>query len=119
MIATEEITKSYRRNLVLRGITFCAAADEITLLVGPNGAGKSTTMKVLAGLIRPNSGHARINKIDIVAQRIEAQRSLAYLPQRPSFHPRMHVELISTTSCTRSMGNIGYPYSGRSRAKRI
>src|ERR1700693_1962368 len=89
MITTEEITKSYRRNLVLRGITFCAAADEITLLVGPNGAGKSTTIKVLAGLIRPNSGNARINKIDIVAQRIGAQRSLAYLPQRPSFHPRM------------------------------
>ncbi len=89
MITTEEITKSYGRNLVLRGITFCAAADEITLLVGPNGAGKSTTIKVLAGLIRPNSGNARINKIDIVAHRIGAQRSLAYLPQRPSFHPRM------------------------------
>ena len=63
MITTEEITKSYGRNLVLRGITFCAAAGKITLLVGPNGAGKSTTIKVLAGLIRPNSGNARINKI--------------------------------------------------------
>src|SRR6478609_4484199 len=89
MITTEEITKSYGRNLVLRGITFCAAAGRITLLVGPNGAGKSTTIKVLAGLIRPNSGNARINKIDIVAHRIEAQRSLAYLPQRPIFHARM------------------------------
>ena len=89
MITTEEVTKSYGRNLVLRGITFCAAAGRITLLVGPNGAGKSTTIKVLAGLIRPNSGNARINKIDIVAHRIGAQRSLAYLPQRPSFHPRM------------------------------
>ena len=36
-------------------------------MVGPNGAGKSTTVKVLAGLIRPNSGTARINGFDVVA----------------------------------------------------
>jgi ABC-type multidrug transport system ATPase subunit len=89
MIAVEALTKSYGRNLVLRDMTFSAALREITLLVGANGAGKSTTMKVLAGLIRPQKGSAHINKIDIVDQRIAAQRSLAYLPQRPSFHPRM------------------------------
>lgn len=89
MIAVEALTKSYGRNVVLRDMTFSAVPREITLLVGANGAGKSTTMKVLAGLIRPQKGSARINKIDIVAQRIAAQRSLAYLPQRPSFHPRM------------------------------
>ena len=58
----EDITKSYGRNPVLRGMSFAAAAGEITLLVGPNGAGKSTTMKVLAGLIRPNGGSARIGE---------------------------------------------------------
>ena len=89
MIAVEGLTKSYGRNLVLREMTFSAAPREITLLVGANGAGKSTTMKVLAGLIRPQKGSAHINKIDIVQQRMAAQRSLAYLPQRPSFHPRM------------------------------
>jgi ABC-type multidrug transport system ATPase subunit len=89
MIAVEALSKSYGRNPVLRGITFRAAPREITLLVGANGAGKSTTIKVLAGLVRPNAGSARIDKIDIVHQRIAAQRSLAYLPQRPSFHPRM------------------------------
>jgi len=89
MICAEAITKSYGHNPVLRGLTFSASAGEITLLVGPNGAGKSTTMKVLAGLIRPQSGSAHINKIDIVHQRIIAQRLLAYLPQSPSFHPRM------------------------------
>ncbi len=89
MIAVEALTKSYGRNLVLRGMTFNAAPREITLLVGANGAGKSTTMKVLAGLIRPQKGSAHISGIDIVDQRIAAQRLLAYLPQRPSFHPRM------------------------------
>ncbi|MEO5722366.1 MAG: heme ABC exporter ATP-binding protein CcmA [Chthoniobacterales bacterium] len=89
MIAATDLFKAYGRKEVLRGLSFTAVAGEITLLVGPNGAGKSTTIKVLAGLIRPQNGTAQINGLDIVAQKIPAQRSLAYLPQSPSFHPRL------------------------------
>jgi ABC-2 type transport system ATP-binding protein len=89
MIAAENLTKSFGRKAVLRGISLHADAKQITLMVGPNGAGKSTTIKVLAGLVRPNSGAARVNGFDILDQRIAAQRSMAYLPQRPSFHPKL------------------------------
>jgi ABC-2 type transport system ATP-binding protein len=89
MIAAESITKSYGRKPVLRGISLHADPKQITLMVGPNGAGKSTTIKVLAGLVRPNGGTARVNGFDIAEQRIAAQRSMAYLPQRPSFHPKL------------------------------
>ena len=89
MIGVEQIVKNYGRKPVLRGISLQALRGEVTLLVGPNAAGKSTTIKVLAGLVRPNSGCARIAQRDIVDQRIAAQRLLAYLPQRPSFHPRL------------------------------
>ena len=89
MIAAERITKSFGRKAILRGISMQAEPKQITLMVGPNGAGKSTTVKVLAGLIRPNSGTARVNGFDVVQQRIAAQRSAAYLPQRPSFHPKL------------------------------
>lgn len=89
MIAADRLTKKYGRNTVLRGISFRAEPGSMTLLVGPNGAGKSTTVKLLAGLIRPNGGSARVNGFDVVSERIKAQRSLAYLPQSPSFHPRL------------------------------
>jgi ABC-type multidrug transport system ATPase subunit len=89
MIRLENITKNYGRTAVLRGISFEARRGEVTLMVGPNGAGKSTTIKVLAGLIRPNSGIVRINGFDVVRQRIAAQGLLSYLPQNPSFHPRL------------------------------
>jgi ABC-type multidrug transport system ATPase subunit len=89
MISAENLMKSFGRKAVLHGISLHADAKQITLMVGPNGAGKSTTIKALAGLIRPNSGVARVNGFDILDQRIAAQRSMAYLPQRPSFHPQL------------------------------
>jgi ABC-type multidrug transport system ATPase subunit len=89
MIFAEHLTKSFGQKAILRGISVQAEPKQITLMVGPNGAGKSTTLKVLAGLIRPNSGTAHINGFDVVQQRIAAQRSTAYLPQRPSFHPKL------------------------------
>jgi Cu-processing system ATP-binding protein len=89
MISAHNIVKNYGGKAVLRGISLQAKPKQITLMVGPNGAGKSTTLKVLAGLIRPNSGAVQINGFDIVRQRIAAQRAMAYLPQRPSFHPKL------------------------------
>ena len=89
MIRSENLVKSYGPKEVLRGISFEARPGEVTLMVGPNGAGKSTTIKILAGLIRPNGGHANVGGHDIMKDTIAAQRALAYLPQRPSFHPRL------------------------------
>jgi ABC-2 type transport system ATP-binding protein len=89
MIAAEHLIKNYGRKPVLRDMSIFANAGQITLLVGPNGAGKTTTVKVLAGLVRPNGGTARIDSFDIVRDRRKAQHMLSYLPQRPSFHPRL------------------------------
>ena len=94
MIAARSLTKSYGATPVLRGLSFTAAPGEITLLVGPNGAGKSTTMKIVAGLISADGGTVRVHGVDVGCERSKAQRSLAYLPQRPSFHPRLTVREI-------------------------
>ena len=89
MIRAEHLVRGYRREPVLRNLSLEANTGEVTLMIGPNGAGKSTTIKILAGLIRPDGGRAQINGHDIIRQRIAAQRSLAYLPQQPRFHPRL------------------------------
>jgi len=89
MIAAENLAKTYGPKLVLRRLSLHAESGQITLLVGPNGAGKSTTMKILAGLIRFDGGRAEVNGFDVYRERLQAQRSLAYLPQSPSFHPRL------------------------------
>ena len=89
MITIEHLVKKYGRKEVLRDMSMLAPPGEITLLVGPNGAGKTTTAKILAGLVGPDSGVARVQSFDVVRDRIKAQRAVSYLPQRPDFHPRM------------------------------
>ena len=89
MIAVDNLQKSYRRKVVLRGLSLRVAPGELTLLVGSNGAGKSTTMKILAGLARADGGGASICGHDLAQERVLAQRSLSYLPQNPQFHPRL------------------------------
>lgn len=89
MIRANYLEKSYGRTPVLRGLSLEARPGEVTLIVGPNGAGKSTTIKLLAGLVRPDSGRATIAGHDLIHERVAAQRSVSYLPQQPSFHPRL------------------------------
>ncbi len=87
MIEAVGLQKSYGRKPVLRGLSLRVAPREITLLVGPNGAGKSTTLKILAGLVRPDGGGVRVSGHDLLHDRLAVQRALAYLPQNPAFHP--------------------------------
>ncbi|MDQ3199650.1 MAG: ATP-binding cassette domain-containing protein, partial [Verrucomicrobiota bacterium] len=89
MIAATDLTKTYGRKEVLRGLSLEARPGEITIMVGENGAGKSTTMKILAGLTAPDGGSAAIAGHPIVQAKLRAQSALSYLPQNPDFHPRL------------------------------
>lgn len=89
MIDGENIYKQFGDQPVLRGASFSVAAGEVAALVGPNGAGKSTLLRVLAGLMAPDAGTARIGGADVVRRRQAAQARLAYFPQEVHFHEAM------------------------------
>ena len=82
MIRLERLHKVYGACTALEGLTLDVAPGEVVALVGPNGAGKSTTLRALAGLIKPTSGHATINGHDVVREATAARSRLGYLPQR-------------------------------------
>lgn len=60
MIAVEELTKTYGTFRAVDDVSFVVRPGEVTGFLGPNGAGKSTTLRILAGLTRPDRGTATI-----------------------------------------------------------
>src|ERR1017187_277981 len=56
----EGVSKNYEEVRALRNVNFTVRAGQVVALLGPNGAGKTTAVKLLLGLIQPNSGRVRV-----------------------------------------------------------
>jgi ABC-2 type transport system ATP-binding protein len=82
-IAVEHFGRAYGAFMAVEDLSFKVESGEIVGLIGPNGAGKTTTLRSLAGILRPTSGHVRIDGHDIVDDPIEAKRRLAFMPDEP------------------------------------
>ncbi|RME84149.1 MAG: ATP-binding cassette domain-containing protein, partial [Zetaproteobacteria bacterium] len=52
----EGLEKSFRGKLAVRGVSVVVHAGEVVAFLGPNGGGKTTTMRMLAGILRPDRG---------------------------------------------------------------
>ncbi len=63
------------------GITFGVAAGEFFGFLGPNGAGKTTTIRILATLLRPTSGVARVAGLDVIAHPADVRRRVGFAMQ--------------------------------------
>ena len=91
MIEVEGLRKQYGDFAALSGVSFQVAAGEIIGFLGPNGAGKSTTMKILTGYISPSAGRVRVAGYDVVAEPLEVQRRIGYLPEAAPIYEEMRV----------------------------
>ena len=67
-VELEGLARNFGRRWALRGITLSIAPGEAVALVGRNGSGKTTLLRVLATLLRPSRGCARIAGLDVVRQ---------------------------------------------------
>ncbi len=62
------------------GVTFTAPAGAVTALIGPNGSGKTTLLLLLAGLLKPDEGQARISGFDVLSQNVQARSRIGWMP---------------------------------------
>lgn len=92
MIEASQLAKSYGEVRALCGISFKVAEGEIVGLLGPNGAGKTTIMKILTGYLEPDEGEARIDSLDVLAQRLAVQARIGYLPENAPLYPELSVQ---------------------------
>jgi ABC-2 type transport system ATP-binding protein len=77
------ITKYYGRNPAVNGLSFSIEEGEIFGLLGPNGAGKTTTILMLATVIKPTSGTAKIGEYDVVKEPDKVRSLLGIAFQEP------------------------------------
>ncbi|MCF6177761.1 MAG: ABC transporter ATP-binding protein [Geopsychrobacter sp.] len=88
-ISISQLKKSYRGKRgkkveALRDLSLDIVPGEVFGFLGPNGAGKSTTIKILLGLIRPDSGDARL--FGVSAADPQARKRVGFLPENPAFY---------------------------------
>jgi lipopolysaccharide export system ATP-binding protein len=93
-LQTKELTKSYRRRTVVRGVSIEVGSGEIVGLLGPNGAGKTTTFYMTVGLTAPDSGRVLLDGEDVTdfPMYARARKGIGYLPQEPSIFRGLTVE---------------------------
>jgi ABC-2 type transport system ATP-binding protein len=83
------VTKRFGATWALDDATVTVAEGELVALLGPNGAGKSTALRLLLGLLRPDTGSARLFGAD--PRRPEARRSVGVTPQESNFPATLRV----------------------------
>jgi ABC-2 type transport system ATP-binding protein len=91
MIEVNDVTKSYERQRGLRSMNLAVAPGELVGLVGPNGAGKTTLIKVLATLLRADSGMVRVQGLDVAVQREAVRKVIGYMPDISGVYQDMKV----------------------------
>ncbi|MBO6795820.1 ABC transporter ATP-binding protein [Maricaulis sp.] len=89
MLVADRLIKNFGSHRAVDDISFTLERGEVLGFLGPNGAGKTTTMRMLAGCLEPDGGSASIAGYDCVAQRLEAQSRLGFLPEGAPAYPAM------------------------------
>ena len=89
MIEAQNLSKRFGAVQAVRDISFVARDGEITGILGANGAGKSTCLRMLYGVLSPDSGAARIDGIDIRGETSKARAHLGVLPHATGLYANL------------------------------
>lgn len=91
VLRAENLSKSYSGKIALSQVDFEIPKDRITGLLGRNGAGKTTALRLLTGILEPDSGSVHWNQVPIKEQLAEFKMNLGYLPEEAPVYPDMTV----------------------------
>lgn len=91
LIEVQRLQRAFGENRAVEDVSLSVSAGEIFGLVGPDGAGKTTTMRLLCGVLRPDSGQVTIAGFDLAKQPDQAREHIGYLPQRFSMYADLTV----------------------------
>jgi ABC-2 type transport system ATP-binding protein len=90
-IEAHGLSRAFGPTQALAGLNLTVNAGEMMALLGPDGAGKTTAMRLLAGVVRADSGSAHLGGIDVLRDPETARARLGYVPQRFSLYGELTV----------------------------
>jgi ABC-2 type transport system ATP-binding protein len=115
MIELQRLSKTYNKGQVqaVKDLTLRVQKGELFGFLGPNGAGKTTTIKMIVGLLRPDSGTVLLDGIDARREPLKAKSIIGYCPDDPTLYDKMTgIRFLSFIADV-------FGVSGETRSKRI
>lgn len=89
MIRVQNLRKHFGPVMAVEDVSFTAADGTVTGLLGPNGAGKTTSLRMIYGLVKPDSGSIQVDGYNAVTDTLAAQARLGVLPDQSGLYPRL------------------------------
>src|SRR2546421_8416475 len=80
VVEIQQLRKDYRNITAVKDLSLRLEQGDIFGFIGPNGAGKTTTIKILATLLRPTSGRALIDGVDVTREPDRVRGIIGYMP---------------------------------------
>lgn len=100
-IVLEDLRKTYGPFVALNDLSLEVELGVCVGYLGPNGAGKTTTIKILTNLLRPTSGKAYLNGVDVVENSKRALEQVGAVVETPEFYPQ-----LTPNECLSYIGHI-------------
>jgi len=88
-IQLQGVSRLYGKKVAVDGLSLTINKGELFAFLGPNGAGKTTTIKMIVGLLRPNTGQVIVCGHEIGVNGLAAKSQLAYVPDLPFLYDKL------------------------------
>jgi ABC-2 type transport system ATP-binding protein len=89
MIAVENLVKRFGSFTAVDGVSINVEPGQIHGFLGPNGAGKTTSIRMIAGLLKPDAGRILVNGHDLAQEPEAAKAALGFIPDRPFIYDKL------------------------------
>ena len=89
MIAVEHLVKRFGKFTAVDGVSINVEPGQIHGFLGPNGAGKTTSIRMIAGLLKPDEGRILVNGHDLAREPEAAKAALGFIPDRPFIYDKL------------------------------